>query len=77
MLKYKGTTLFPGAIYDLLNNMEEVVNYYIEVFTNELGTDEIVVHIGSASKDEETEKRIADHFRAKLRVCTCHSDRNS
>ena len=68
MLKYKGTTLFPGAIYDLLNNMEEVVNYYIEVFTNELGTDEIVVHIGSASKDEETEKRIADHFRAKLRV---------
>lgn len=68
MIKYKGTTIFPGAFYDLLNNFNEVENYYIEVFTNDLGTDEIVVHAGSTFNTEQLYKKLADHFRAKLRV---------
>jgi phenylacetate-CoA ligase len=68
MIKYKGTTLYPPALYDILDNMEHIVNYYVEVYTNAIGTDEIVIHIGSRQVSETFEKQIKDHFRAKLRV---------
>ena len=68
MLKYKGTTLFPPAIYDILNEIDFVENYLIEVYTGDLGTDEILVKTGCRKQDEQYEKIIKDHFRAKLRV---------
>lgn len=40
MIKYKGTTLYPPALYDILDNIPGDQNYVIEVYTNELGTDE-------------------------------------
>jgi phenylacetate-CoA ligase len=68
MIKYKGTTLYPSALYDILDNIEPIVNYYVEVFTNAIGTDEIVIHAGSRLVSEAFEKQVKDHFRAKLRV---------
>ena len=68
MIKYKGTTLYPPALYDILNNIEGVKNYVIEVFTNEIGTDEILIRIGCDAVPDNFEKDIKDHFRAKLRV---------
>jgi len=68
MIKYKGTTLYPPALYDILNNIEGVRNYVVEVFTNEIGTDEILIRVGCESIPENFEKDIKDHFRAKLRV---------
>jgi phenylacetate-CoA ligase len=68
MIKYKGTTLYPPALYDILNNIEGVKNYVVEVFTNEIGTDEILIRIGCETIPENFEKDIKDHFRAKLRV---------
>lgn len=68
MIKYKGTTLYPPALYDILNNMEQVENYVVEVFTNEIGTDEILIHLAAKEKSEALVKNISDHFRAKLRV---------
>ena len=68
MIKYKGTTLYPPALYDILNNIEGVKNYVVEVYTNEIGTDEILIRIGCEAVPEHFEKDIKDHFRAKLRV---------
>lgn len=68
MIKYKGTTLYPPALYDILNNIEGVTNYVVEVYTNEIGTDEILIRIGCETVPENFEKDIKDHFRAKLRV---------
>jgi len=68
MVKYKGTTLYPPALYDILNNIEGVRNYVVEVFTNDLGTDDILVRVGCDTIPENFEKDIKDHFRAKLRV---------
>ncbi len=68
MIKYKGTTLYPPALYDILNNIEQVENYVVEVFTNEIRTDEILIHVASKEKSDNTIKNITDHFRAKLRV---------
>lgn len=68
MIKYKGTTLYPSALYDILDTMDEVSNYQVEVFTNEIGTDEILIKIGCKSVSGNLEEKIKDHFRAKLRV---------
>jgi phenylacetate-CoA ligase len=69
MIKYKGTTLYPPALYDILNDMEYVENYIIEVSTNQIGTDDILIRIATnGNKPENFEKFIKDHFRAKLRV---------
>jgi phenylacetate-CoA ligase len=68
MIKYKGTTLYPPALYDILNNIEQVENYVVEVFTNEIGTDEILIHLAAKDKTDALIKNISDHFRAKLRV---------
>jgi len=68
MIKYKGTTLFPPALYDILDNIDYVSNYIVEVYTNQIGTDEILIHISGKGIGEEKEKDIKDHFRAKLRV---------
>ncbi len=68
MIKYKGTTLYPPALYDILDNIGDINNYLVEVYINEIGTDEILIRIGSNRKDELFEKSIKDHFRAKLRV---------
>lgn len=68
MIKYKGTTLFPPALYDILDSIEYVSNYVVEVYTNQIGTDEILIHVSGNGIGEEKEKAIKDHFRAKLRV---------
>ncbi len=68
MIKFKGTTLYPPAIYDVLNEIEWIENYIVEVSTNQLGTDEILVKIGCNKTYFNSEKMIKDHFRAKLRV---------
>ena len=68
MIKYKGTTLYPPALYDILDNIAMITNYVVEVSTNKIGTDDIIIHIGSKTPIEHMEKDIKDHFRARLRV---------
>jgi phenylacetate-CoA ligase len=69
-LKYKGTTLYPPAIYDVLDNTPYVENYVVEVDLDENGNDEVLVCVGikGADKLEELTKELKDRFRAKIRV---------
>ncbi len=68
MIKYKGTTLYPPAMHNILNDFPGIESYVIEIFHNELGTDEILIKIASENISEELLLEIKDHFRAKLRV---------
>ena len=68
MIKFKGTTLYPPALFDILDNIPEVENYLVEVFTNTLGTDQIQIKIGSKNHSEAFIKHIKDIFRSKVRV---------
>src|SRR5690606_26057240 len=68
MIKYKGTTLYPQAIYNALNGFDEIKNYQIEVSSNTLGIDEILIRIAIETTSGELLSRIKDHIRAKLRV---------
>lgn len=68
MIKYKGTTLYPAALYDVLSDFEDVQDYYIEVSTNSIGTDDIRINILTTNSTDSYIKSMKDHFRAKLRV---------
>jgi len=68
MIKFKGTTLYPPALFDILDNVDGIEIYVVEVFTNELGTDEIQIRVGAKQPDEEFAGILKGHFRAKLRV---------
>ena len=68
MIKFKGTTLYPPALYDILNDIEQVKSYVVEVSTNSIGTDNILLKLGVESPSKELEKLIKDHFRARIRV---------
>ncbi len=68
MIKYKGTTLYPNAIYDILNEIDYVENYIVEVSTGSLGTDELLIRVGVNEYHHNAEKELKDSFRAKLRV---------
>lgn len=68
MVKYKGTTLYPPVLFDLLNDFEEVENYVVEISSDEFGEDEITVKIGVERTSEDLLLKIKDRFRAKLRV---------
>ncbi|SMC35255.1 phenylacetate-CoA ligase [Moheibacter sediminis] len=68
MIKYKGTSLYPPSLMDLLNDFEEIVHHVIEVSSNEINEDEIQVKIYSRSESEELHDKIKDRFRSKVRV---------
>lgn len=68
MIKFKGTTLYPPALYDVLNLIEGVNDYVVEVFTNELGTDAIRIKMHANRRDDDFIKIVKDRFRARLRV---------
>ncbi|MFP9115979.1 phenylacetate--CoA ligase family protein [Flavobacterium sp. RHBU_3] len=68
MIKYKGTTLYPPAMIDLLQSFSDIQSHIIEISTNSLGTDEILIKVAANNATEELLTEIKDHFRAKLRV---------
>ena len=68
MIKYKGTTLYPPALFDMLNEMEEVLDFVAEVYSNEMGTDEVLINILPITLTEECDRKIRANLQARLRV---------
>jgi phenylacetate-CoA ligase len=68
MIKFKGTTLYPPALFELLNEMDEIIDFVVEVYSNEVGLDEILLHLVPASRTEEGDHRIRAYLQARLRV---------
>jgi phenylacetate-CoA ligase len=66
MIKLKGTSLYPNAIIDELNALDEVVNFVIELRSTEIGTDEVVVK--ALLKGENAQTNVLDVLGGKLRV---------
>lgn len=69
MIKLKGTTIYPPAINDVLDNTPYVVNYVVIVQSSYAGTDEVVVKVGVASGQTfDVIKDLKDRFRSRIRV---------
>ena len=66
MVKLKGTSLYPNAIIDELNAISEVVNFVVELHSNELGLDEVVVK--ALLRGENAESNVLEKLSGKLRV---------
>ena len=82
MIKFKGTTLYPPMIIDVLDNRSEIANYQLGLDLNDLGNDDVTVRIGLPDPDPEHDARLVadlkNTFRAKLRVAprveVCRAD---
>lgn len=68
MIKFKGTTLYPPAMFELLNEMEEVLDYVVEVYSNEIGMDEVLLHLLPLDDSKACDNRIRAYLQARLRV---------
>jgi phenylacetate-CoA ligase len=69
MIKYKGTTLYPPAIFDVLDNVPYLENYVVELTDNDSGNDDVLIQIGlREDPDFDVVKDLKDRFRARIRV---------
>jgi phenylacetate-CoA ligase len=68
MIKFKGTTLYPPALFELLNEMEEVLDYVVDIYSNEIGMDEVLIHILPIDDSKACDNRIRAYLQARLRV---------
>lgn len=68
MIKFKGTTLYPPALFDLLNEMDEIFDFVVEVYSNEIGLDEVLLYLLPADHSEGCDHKIRAYLQARLRV---------
>jgi phenylacetate-CoA ligase len=66
MVKLKGTSLYPNAIIEELNAIPEVANFVVELHSDELGLDEVVVK--ALLRGENAESKVLEKLNGKLRV---------
>ncbi|MGK7389895.1 MAG: phenylacetate--CoA ligase family protein [Candidatus Cyclobacteriaceae bacterium M2_1C_046] len=66
MIKYKGTTIYPPAIFEVMNDTPHIIDYVVEVSTNEYNTDEVQIHYAAGEALNLPE--LIDHFKTKVRV---------
>lgn len=69
MIKLKGTTLYPPAINDVLDNTDYIENYVVIVRNSAAGTDDVLVKVGlKTEQDFDVVKELKDSFRSRIRV---------
>jgi len=68
MIKFKGTTLYPPALFDLLNEREEILDFVVEVYSDEIGLDQVLLYVVPADNSEECDHSIRAYLQARLRV---------
>jgi phenylacetate-CoA ligase len=69
MLKLKGTTVYPPAVFDILDQEPEIQDYVVEALSGSLGTDELRIHaVADASLQGIVHEKLIARFKASLRV---------
>jgi phenylacetate-CoA ligase len=68
MIKFKGTTLYPPALFDLLNERDEILDFVVEVSSDDIGLDQVLIYIVPSELSEEVDHRIRAYLQARLRV---------
>jgi phenylacetate-CoA ligase len=68
MIKYKGTTLFPPAIFEILDSAKEIDLYQVEISKDEFSNDTITIVLPFTQKSTAFERKINAMFKAGLRV---------
>ncbi len=68
MIKYRGTTFYPPAIFEILNGISFIREYVVEVSANELGTDDLTLHLHTTLPSQECTDRIRPFIQSALRA---------
>lgn len=68
MIKYKGTTIFPNAIYEIFDRQSGVTCYKVEVSKDYLGNDAITVLLEKKIENSGIMQQIVADCQAKLKV---------
>ena len=68
MLKFKGTTIYPPAIFNVMDSMAAIDLYQVEVSKNEFGYDDINIFMSEDIRSEKLESELSSLFKSKLRV---------
>lgn len=68
MIKYKGTTLYPKAIFEVLEHFEEITCYKILVEKDELNNDDITILLERPLAESSVLENIKELCKARLRV---------
>lgn len=66
LIKYKGTSCYPPAIFDLLDRDDDIINYQVEVSADALGNDELIVRYSSIKENKKA--NLIEVFKSALRV---------
>jgi phenylacetate-CoA ligase len=67
MIKYKGTTIFPPSIFEVLTQ-SNIDLYQVNVYKNDLGLDDVSIKLPSSIDDKKIIKNLKSALKAKLRV---------
>jgi len=81
MIKFKGTTLYPPSIFNVLNSLDSVADYVVEVYHNTYKTDEIRIYVCARDIDQNVGmmQELQSRFQSSLRVVpeiVCSSKEN-
>jgi len=68
MIKLNGTTMYPPALFEILNGISEIKDYVIEVFTNNIGTDEVVLYVEPLRNEQDLIQKLSLNLQARLRI---------
>ena len=68
MIKFKGTTLYPPAIFDLLSEIRPIREYVVELRSTEYDLDEVRLHLDIPEPSESLLTTIREKLRSQLRV---------
>lgn len=68
LIKYKGTTLYPTTIYNVLNSIHEIEDYFIQVNTNDINTDDVKVFIALKDETKNNQQNMIKIIQSSLRV---------
>ena len=68
MIKYKGTTLYPQAIFNVLNMLPVINIFQVQVSKDGLGNDEVTVLLADRIHSAKFESELQSLFKSKLRV---------
>jgi phenylacetate-CoA ligase len=68
MIKYRGTTLYPPAIFDVLNEAPYIPGYVVEVFTGPQETDELRLHLHTNLLVDDCDRQIRPLLQSRLRI---------
>jgi len=68
MIKYKGTTIYPQSIFNILNSMEGIQDYTINLLNNDFGSDDLKINIALRQGTMLTDANIRQRLQSALRV---------